>query len=282
MKHGTALFSKTPGYRAFILIASVLIGAFVFLPLLWMINTALKPPDKTFTLSFFTTIPTLQNFRNVITDVRILTYLKNSLVVASLSSLFATFISSLAGYSFSKFRYRGRKAFMVTIMLSQGFPNAILLLTIYMVMRRFKLLDNYLSLILSFITFSLPVGTWTLKSFFDQIPDALIESAKIDGASAVRIMRSIIFPLAVPGMISIAIYSFIWSWNDLLYSLTLVTSAAKRTLAPGLILTYMGEFQNNWANMMAASIVVSIPVTLMFIFLQRYFIQGLTTGSVKG
>ena len=121
-----------------------------------------------------------------------------------------------------------------------------------------------------------------MKSFFDQIPDALIESAKIDGASAVRIMRSIIFPLAVPGMISIAIYSFIWSWNDLLYSLTLVTSAAKRTLAPGLILTYMGEFQNNWANMMAASIVVSIPVTLMFIFLQRYFIQGLTTGSVKG
>jgi multiple sugar transport system permease protein len=258
------------------------IGAFVFLPLLWMINTALKPQDKTFTLSFFSTIPTLVNFKNVLLDVRILTYLKNSLVVAVLSSFFATFVSSLAGYSFSKFRYRGKKTFMITIMLTQGFPHAILLLTIYTVMRRLNLLDNYLSLILSFITFTLPVGTWTLKSYFDQIPDALLESAKIDGASALRILRSIIAPLAVPGMISIAIYSFIWSWNDLLYSLTLVTSASKRTLAPGLILTYMGEFQSNWANMMAASIVVSIPVTLMFIFLQRYFIQGLTTGAVKG
>ena len=95
-------------------------------------------------------------------------------------------------------------------------------------------------------------------------------------------MFQIILPLAIPGLISIAIYGFVWAWNDLLYSLTLVTSAAKRTLAPGLIMTDMGEFNTNWANMMAASILVSIPVTLIFIFLQRYFIQGMTSGAVKG
>ena len=171
---------------------------------------------------------------------------------------------------------------MVTIMISQAFPHAILLLTIYTVMRNVGLLDNYLSLILSFITFTWPTSTWMLKSYFDQIPDALMESAKIDGAGRVKIMTRIVMPLAVPGLISVAIYGFVWAWNDLLYSLTLVTSADKRTLAPGLILTYMGEFTTNWAEMMAASILVSLPVTLIFIFLQRYFIQGMTAGAVKG
>ena len=275
------MFTKTVGYRIFFWSSLIIIGAFVFLPLLWMINTALKPSSETFTLSFFTSF-TLENFKNVITDKRILCYLKNSLLVSFCSSLFSTTISAFAAYSFSKFRYKGRKSAMSIIMMAQAFPHAILLLTIYLIMRNLGLLDSYLSLVLSFITFTLPVGSWTLKNYFDQIPNALIESAKIDGAGQLSIMRKVILPLAVPGMISVAIYGFVWSWNDLLYSLTLVTSADKRTLAPGLILTYMGEFQSNWANMMAASVVVSIPVTLMFIFLQRYFIQGMTAGAVKG
>lgn len=276
------MFQKTIGFRIFFFASLVLIGIFVFFPLLWMINTALKPPEQTFSLAFFSTAPTLENFQNVLKDERILIYLGNSLKVSSVSCILAMLVSSLAAYSFSKFRYRGRRSLMVTIMVSQAFPHAILLLTIYTVMRNVGLLDNYLSLILSFITFTLPTSTWMLKSYFDQIPDALMESAKIDGAGRVQIMTLIVMPLAVPGLISVAIYGFVWAWNDLLYSLTLVTSADKRTLAPGLILTYMGEFTTNWAEMMAASILVSLPVTLIFIFLQRYFIQGMTAGAVKG
>ncbi len=171
---------------------------------------------------------------------------------------------------------------MTVFMMAQAFPQAILLLSIYIMMMKLGMLDNYWSLVLSYVVFTLPVGTWTMKSYFDQLPNALIESAKVDGAGHMRTMTQIIFPLAVPGMVSIAIYGFVWSWNDLLYSLTLVTDPSKRTLAPGLVLTYLGEFQNNWANMMAAAVVVSIPVTVIFIFLQRYFIQGLTSGAVKG
>jgi len=250
--------------------------------LLWLINTALKPAAETFTLNFFTGPLTLENFKNVITDVRILTYLKNSMFVSFLSSFMATLVSALAGYSFSKFRYRGRSSIMTVFMMAQAFPQAILLLSIYIMMMKLGMLDNYWSLVLSYVVFTLPVGTWTMKSYFDQLPNALIESAKVDGAGHMRTMTQIIFPLAVPGMVSIAIYGFVWSWNDLLYSLTLVTDPSKRTLAPGLVLTYLGEFQNNWANMMAAAVVVSIPVTVIFIFLQRYFIQGLTSGAVKG
>ena len=276
------MFQKTIGFRMFFFTSLVLIGVFVFFPLLWMINTALKPAELSFSLAFFSTTPTLENFQNVLKDKRILIYLGNSLTVASISCILSMVVASLAAYSFSKFRYRGRRSLMVTIMISQAFPHAILLLTIYTVMRNVGLLVNYLSLILSFITFTLPTSTWMLKSYFDQIPDALMESAKIDGAGRVKIMTRIVMPLAVPGLISVAIYGFVWAWNDLLYSLTLVTSADKRTLAPGLILTYMGEFTTNWAEMMAASILVSLPVTLIFIFLQRYFIQGMTAGAVKG
>ena len=276
------MFEKTTAFRVFFWICLVLIGGFVFLPLLWMINTALKPTDLTFTNYFFTGALTLDNIIHIVTDPKIMTYLKNSLWVSFGSSFMATLVAALAGYSFSKFRYRGRKFVMGMFMMSQAFPQAILLLAIYTMMNKAGLLGSYWALIISYVVFTLPVGTWTLKSYFDQIPDSLMESAKLDGAGNLRIMLQIVFPLAVPGMISIAIYGFVWSWNDLLYSMTLVTDSARRTLASGLVMTFLGEASTNWGYMMAASIVAAIPVTIIFVFLQRYFIQGLTSGAVKG
>lgn len=276
------MFQKTLAFRIFFWASLLLIGGFVFLPLLWMINTALKPTDLTFSSYFFTGPLTLDNIIHIVTDPKIMTYLKNSLWVSFGSSFMATLVAALAGYSFSKFRYRGRKFVMGMFMMSQAFPQAILLLAIYAMMNKAGLLGSYWALIISYVVFTLPVGTWTLKSYFDQIPDSLMESAKLDGAGNFRIMLQIIFPLAVPGMISIAIYGFVWSWNDLLYSMTLVTDTARRTLASGLVMTFLGEASTNWGYMMAASSVAAIPVTAIFVFLQRYFIQGLTSGAVKG
>lgn len=276
------MFQKTPAFRVFFWIVLIGIGFFVFFPLLWMINTALKPTAETFSSYFFTGPLTLDNITHILTDAKIMGYLKNSLIVSFGSSLMATVVCAFAGYSFSKFRYRGRKLVMGAFMMSQAFPQAILLLSIYSLMNRLGLLGSYSALLISYVVFTLPVGTWTLKSYFDNIPDSLIESAKIDGAGHWRVMTRIVFPMAVPGMISIAIYGFVWSWNDLLYSMTLVTDASKRTLASGLVMTFLGEASTNWGYMMAASIVAAIPVTIIFVFLQRYFIQGLTAGAVKG
>lgn len=276
------MFRKTPAFRAFFWIFIILIGGFVFLPLLWMINTALKPSAETFTLDFFTGTKTLENIIRIVTDEKIMGYLKNSLIVSFGSSAMATAVCAMAAYSFSKFRYTGRKFIMGLFMMSQAFPQAILLLSIYLLMQKMGLLGSYWALLISCVVFTLPVGTWTLKSYFDQLPDSLIESAKIDGAGNLKIMLQIVFPITVPGMISIAIYGFVWSWNDLLYSMTLVTDTAKRTLASGLVMTFLGEASTNWGYMMAASIVAAIPVTIIFVFLQRYFIQGLTSGAVKG
>jgi multiple sugar transport system permease protein len=276
------VFERHLPFRLFFWAALVVLGVFVFFPLYWMLNTALKPAREVFELTFFPSNPTLDNFIGVFNNSTIMRYLRNSLVISVISSLFTTMISAYAGYSFSKYRYRGRRSFMMLILVSKMFPYAVLLLSLYTMMKQLNLLDNYLSLILAYITFALPVGCWTLKAFFDEVPDALIESASIDGAGQWTIMHRIIFPLAVPGLISTAIYGFVWSWNDLLYSLTLVTSPGLRTLAPGLIMTYIGEGEQDWGGMMAASIAVSIPVTIMFVFLQRFFIQGLTSGAVKG
>lgn len=276
------MFRKTPGFRVFFWIFTVTIGGFIFLPLLWMINTALKPAAETFTLDFFTGTKTMENFAHIVTDGKIMRYLCNSLLVSFGSSLMATIVCAFAAYSFSKFRYRGRKLVMGLFMMSQAFPQAILLLSIYVLMQKTGLLGSYWALLISYVVFTLPVGTWTLKSYFDQLPDSLIESARIDGAGNLKIMFQIVFPITVPGMISIAIYGFVWSWNDLLYSMTLVTDATKRTLASGLVMTFLGEASTNWGYMMAASIVAAIPVTIVFVFLQRYFIQGLTAGAVKG
>ena len=276
------MFRKTPGFRVFFWIFTVTIGGFIFLPLLWMINTALKPAAETFTLDFFTGTKTMENFAHIVTDGKIMRYLRNSLLVSFGSSLMATIVCAFAAYSFSKFRYRGRKLVMGLFMMSQAFPQAILLLSIYVLMQKTGLLGSYWALLISYVVFTLPVGTWTIKSYFDQLPDSLIESARIDGAGNLKIMFQIVFPITVPGMISIAIYGFVWSWNDLLYSMTLVTDATKRTLASGLVMTFLGEASTNWGYMMAASIVAAIPVTIVFVFLQRYFIQGLTAGAVKG
>ena len=276
------MFQKTTAFRIFFWVTFICIGFFVFFPLLWMINTALKPTSETFSSYFFTGPLTMDNIIHILTNKDIMTYLKNSLIVSFSSSFLATVVCSFAGYSFAKFRYRGRKFVMGLFMMSQAFPQAILLLSIYTLMNKMGLLGSYWALLISYVVFTLPVGTWSLKGYFDQIPDALIESAKIDGAGHWRIMTQVVFPMAVPGMISIAIYGFVWSWNDLLYSMTLVTDTARRTLASGLVMTFLGEASTNWGYMMAASVVAAIPVTVIFVFLQRYFIQGLTSGAVKG
>lgn len=224
------MFQKTIGFRIFFWVFLLLIGGFIFLPLLWLINTSLKPAAETFSLAFFTGPMTADNLIHIVTDPTIMNYLRNSLVVSFGSSAMATLVCAFAGYSFSKFRYRGRKFVMGMFMMSQAFPQAILLLSIYVLMQKTGLLGSYWALLISYVVFTLPVGTWTLKSYFDQLPDSLIESAKIDGAGNLRIMRQIIFPLAIPGMISIAIYGFVWSWNDLLYSMTLVTDRDRKSV----------------------------------------------------
>ncbi|MGD1816123.1 MAG: carbohydrate ABC transporter permease [Pleomorphochaeta sp.] len=275
------MFQKTLGFRIFFWTFIILIGVFAFFPQLWMISTSLKPASEMYKITFFKNFD-LSNINRIFHNLDFLGYLKNGMLVAIISCVISTLVSALAGYSFSKFRFKGRKQVMALILISQAFPQGLLLVSLYPMLQNMGMIDKLPSIIFAYVALTLPIGTWTLKAYFDQIPNSLMEAACIDGANDFTIMSKIVMPLAVPGMTTIAIYSFVWAWNDLLYALTLISTTAKRTLASGMIFTFTGEGGNDWIGMMAASVIASIPVAIMFIFLQRFFVAGLTAGAVKG
>ena len=184
-------------------------------------------------------------------------------------------------YAFSKFRYRGRKALMSFVLSSQLFPQSLLLITLYALFSAYGLLNTYMAVVLSFTTFTLPLCVWMLKGFFDTIDDSMIEAAKVDRASRMRIIHSIVLPVSAPGLVAAGLFAFIRGWNDFIYALTL-TGPDKQTLPPGLVNTFVGEAAVQWAPLMAASLVTSVPVVIAFIALQRHLVGGISAGAVKG
>lgn len=256
---------------------------FAFFPIYWMLATSLRPNSEVFAFppSLLPKQWTLEHYRNFIQNPQLLRYLINSLLVATVTSLGSLIISTYAAYSFAKFRYTGRRALMFLILSAQMFPQALLLISLYLMFAELKLLDSYLALILSFTTFTLPLCTWMLKGYFDHIPNEMIEAAKVDGASQLQIIHLVLLPVVRPALVATGIFAFMRGWNDFIYALTLV-GKAKQTLPPGLVLTYIGEFQSQWADMMAASLFVSLPLVIAFIIFQKQIVSGLTAGAVKG
>ena len=158
----------------------------------------------------------------------------------------------------------------------------VILISLYTFYKQWGMLDTYRGVILADVTFALPLSITLLKSFFDTVPNALDESAKIDGAGRMRTMAQVILPLVLPGLVAVAIYTFLTAWDDYLMSLTIIRIDEKRTLAVGLAQSFMGEYSNDYGALMAFSVAGSLPIVLLFIFFQKYMVEGLTAGAVKG
>lgn len=279
----TALRSERPGVRLAAWATVVVCGGFGLLPVYWLLATALTPRDQVFAYPprLFPAAPTLDAFAALASNEQLFVYLRNSVVVSVVTAVLSVLVSAYMGYSFSKFRYRGRRSLMYLVLASQMFPQALLLVTLYSVFSAYHLLNTYTALVLSFTTFTLPLCVWMLKGFFDTIPDELVEAARVDGASRLRIIHSIVLPLAAPGLIAAGLFAFVRGWNDFIFALTLA-GPDKQTLPPGLVNTFIGEASTAWPELMAASLVVSLPVAIAFIALQKYLVGGLTAGAVKG
>ena len=260
-----------------------LIAAFLFLPLVWMGFTSIKPENEVFVRipTLWPKQATLQNYANLFERSDMLEQLKNSLITAGGGALLTVVLATYAAYSFAKFRYRGRKPLMFLMLSAQMFPFAMLLISLYPLLQQLGLLNTHLGLIIAYIILALPSGTYMLYSYFVNIPTEIIEAARADGAGEMYILHRIVLPLAMPAMVTVGLYSFMWAWNDLLFSLTLITKPELRTVGPGLLLNYIGESKSDWAGAMAASIISSLPVVIGFAFLQCFFIQGRTAGAVK-
>ena len=263
--------------------AFLLLAAFLFLPLLWMGVTSNKPENEVFVRlpTLFPKVPTWVNYTNLFSRSDMVDQLRNSLITAGGGALLTLVLATYAAYSFAKFRYRGRKPLMFLMLSAQMFPFTMMLISLYPLLQWAGLLNTHMGLIIAYIILALPSGTYMLYSYFVNIPTEIIEAARADGAGELFILHRIVLPLAMPALVTVGLYSFMWAWNDLLFSLTLITTPELRTVGPGLLLNYIGESKNDWGGAMAASIVSSLPVVIGFAFLQRFFIQGLTAGAVK-
>lgn len=259
-----------------------------FFPVLWMVSSAIKPTEDLFVIppQWIPERPTLDAVRSVVVGDTgrslFVDYFKNSVIVTVGTTLLALLVSTLGAYGLSRYPFRGSNKLLLGILSLQMFPQAMLLISFYLIFLQFRLLDSYQGLILANATFAVPFCIWMLKGFFDTVPREIEEAALIDGCTRFTVLYRIVLPLITPGLLAAGVYTFLIAWDEYLFASTLMTTPEMRTLPPGIIQSFVGQFYLNWSNVMAASVLMTIPVTLLFIFFQRYLVQGLTAGAVKG
>ena len=185
-----------------------------------------------------------------------------------------------AAYAFSRFRFPGRHLLFYAVLVRNMFPAVVFLMPLFILMRALGLVNTHASLILTYLTFGLPLSIWLLKGFYDNIPIQLEQAARIDGASRFKAFVLVVMPLSTPGIIATAIYAFITAWNEYVYALTFLNEKSRLTLPVGLQ-RFFTEFASNWPGLMAASFIMSVPVVVLFLLLQRWFVRALTEGAVK-
>jgi multiple sugar transport system permease protein len=258
---------------------------YAFFPTFWLISTSIKPQLEAFQNppTWWPHNPTLYSYQILPADQQgFVTYFKNSLIVGICTTLLTLLAAVPAGYVLSRFRFRGARALLLIILATQMFPYVTILISLYTLFRQLHMLNTFPALVLSFTTFSLPFSIWMMKGFCDTLPTDLEDAARVDGASRLRTLWTIVMPIIIPGVVAVGFFAFLNSWNELLYALTLTSSPDMRLIPPGFVLTYIGEFQDRWPDMMAASVVVSLPIVVLFTVFQKQLVSGLTAGAVKG
>jgi multiple sugar transport system permease protein len=257
--------------------------AFAMLPLYWLVKIALTPERLLYTegVALWPSRMTLDNFAFVLLKSSFPTFFRNSIVVSLGTAAIVTVIAAGAGYAFSRFRFRGRYAVMFILLLTQMFPLVMLIAPIYRLMAPLGLTDNLVGLIVVYTAFNTPFASFLMQSFFDGIPKDLEEAAMIDGCSRLAALRRVILPLTLPGLGATLGFVFTAAWSELLFALMLINSDSQKTFAVGL-LTFVTKFSVDWGQMMAACVLALIPAVFFFLFIQRYLVQGLTAGAVKG
>lgn len=260
---------------------------FTILPMVWMLLTSVKsqfaalqyPPQ------WWPAEPTLDNYVVLLSPTsevgrEFLQFMWNSFYVSVATTILGVVVAVPAAYAFSRFRFPGRTFLFFSVLLRNMFPAVVFLMPLFLLMRWLGLVNTHSSLILTYLTFGLPLSIWLLKGFYDNIPIQLEQAARIDGATRFQAFFLIVMPLSSPGIIATSIFSFILAWNEYVYAVTFLNSKDMLTLPVG-IQRFFTEFATNWPGLMAAAFIMSVPVVVLFLVLQKYFVRALTEGAVK-
>ncbi len=259
----------------------VLLVAF---PLIWMVLTSLKPQSELFRIppTFLPESITFEHYRRLLTETPFLTYFRNSMVLAVSTTVLVIIVATLGAYSLVRFRYRGRETLATLVLFTYLLPSVVLIIPLYLMMVSLGLANTIASLVIAYTTFALPYALWLLRSFMAGIPEDLESAALVDGASRIGAFVDVILPQALPGIVSTALFTFILSWNEYLYALVLVNSDSVRPLTTGVMNMLITSFNIEWSLLMAASVMMSVPLIVIFAFLQSFLTRGFGAGAVKG
>jgi alpha-1,4-digalacturonate transport system permease protein len=261
--------------------ATLLAVSLVFLfPILWVLLSSLKPQSELFTypLTIVPRAPSLANYVTAFASGDFLNYFKNSIIVSTASTLLTIAINVMAGYALSKYYFRGRDLIFYLMVGTLMIPLQAIMVPIFLLLKDLGMLNTLWGIIIP--PAATPTGVFLARQYIQTIPDSFIEAARIDGGGEFLIFRRIVVPLATPIIATLAIFSFMWRWNDFLWPFIVITRKANMTLQLALA-NFVGQYQINWANLLAMTVVTMVPMILVFLALQRYFVTGLTAGGVK-
>jgi len=251
-------------------------------PLLWMLSISFKGETEYFVTppTLMPVHPTIHNYARLLQETNFPQYLWNSIVVATATVLFSLAIATLGAYALTRFPFLARPIFASAILFIYMFPPILLGLPLFVIFAQLKLTNSFVGLILAHTTFALPFLLWMLRDFFLAIPREVEEAALVDGCSRARALWSVVLPLARPGLIAAGIFAFILSWNDYIYALILMTSESRKTITVGISL-FVESTTIEPGLMMAGGVLITAPVLFLFIFVQRYLVQGLAAGAIR-
>lgn len=256
---------------------------FSTLPLLWGISTALKVPSEVYAFPP-TWIPrtlTFDNFVQVVQNQNLIRAFFNTLIIASGTTLVALVVGVLGGYGFARYRFPGRNMLLWSVLFTKLFPRVVVIVPFFVTLRNLQMMNTYQGLILVYLMVTFPVAIWLLKGFFDKIPVEVEEAAVIDGCNLPQLLWHVIIPMSRPALVAVAMYSFILAWNEFLFALVFTNGLERRPLSIALAF-FIDENGIRWGELMAASVVMSLPAIIVFTFAQKLLVRGLSDGAVKG
>lgn len=270
------LASKTVTYSLLAIFVTI-----VAIPLYWMVTTAIKTNKELYEdFSYFPRRPTLENFTRVVVREGLLTNIRNSFTVASVTTLLTVIVSALAAFSIVRYRYKGREWIGRLILFKYLLPSAMLFIPLYVIVTALGLGNTQQGLILTYLTFTIPFCTWMLMGYFRGMPVELEEQAMVDGCTKFGAMMRILLPLSAPGLVASAIFSFTLAWNEFLLALVITMDQKTMTVPIKLSMMIVGD-QYIWGQLMAGAVLASIPVGILYFIGQRFVVQGLAAGAVK-